>query len=145
MNPNELSACLKLLSYLCSRSNAGDAAYLAAARSSHTLLVPTASGLLMPATRVVHVGGSGGGVGAARLLGRADPQHLLLAHPQISDHICRYVCTTSVAKQQCPIVELCERCMLGNECYADIRMIVSANAPSVMLWRAKSTLLPATC
>jgi hypothetical protein len=95
MNPNELSACLKLLAYLCSRSNAGDAAYLAAARRSHTMLVPTASGLLMPATRVVHVGGSGGGVAAARLLGRADPQHLVLAHPQISDHICRYVCKAS--------------------------------------------------
>jgi hypothetical protein len=90
MNPNELAACLKLLAYLCSRPNAGDAAYLAAARRSHSLLVPTAAGLLMPATRVVHVGGSGGGVAAARLLGRADPQHLVLAHPQISDHICRY-------------------------------------------------------
>jgi hypothetical protein len=89
MNPNELAACLKLLAFLCSRSNAGDASYLASARRSNALLVPTAAGLLVPATRVVHVGGSGGGVAAARLLGRADPQHLVLAHPQISDHICR--------------------------------------------------------
>jgi hypothetical protein len=89
MNPNELSACLKLLAYLCSRSNAGEASYLAAARRSNALLVPSAAGLLLPASRVVHVGGSSGGVAAARLLGRADPQHLVLGHPQISDHICR--------------------------------------------------------
>jgi hypothetical protein len=117
MNPNELSACLKLLAYLCSRSNAGDAAYLAAARRSHTLLVPTASGLLMPATRVVHVGGSGGGVAAARLLGRADPQHLLLAHPQISDHICRWVCMPAVEVQQYTASYVCWQCMVVDECW----------------------------
>lgn len=60
-------------------------------RSGTALLVPTAGGLLMPASRVVAVGNAGGGLSAARLLGRADPQHLILAHPQLSDHICRCV------------------------------------------------------
>jgi hypothetical protein len=44
----------------------------------------------MPAGRVVHLGGSSAAA-AARLLGRGDPQHLLLAHPQVSDHVCRWL------------------------------------------------------
>lgn len=35
---------------------------------------------------------AGGGGAAARLLGRADPQHLVLAHPQLSEHVCRCAC-----------------------------------------------------
>lgn len=79
-----------LLSFLSSRSSSpADAAFLADARRSGKLLVPTAGGLLLPAGRLVHMGGSGGSMAVARLLGRTDPQQLVLAHPQLSEHVCR--------------------------------------------------------
>jgi hypothetical protein len=70
-------------------------------RSGTQLLVPTAGGLLLPASRVVHVGTAGGGPAAAtaaRLLGRADPQQLVLAHPQLTDHICRWLGVRSLSE-----------------------------------------------
>lgn len=79
-----------LLSYLCSRAvSSADASFLSSARRSNKLLVPTAGVQLMPAARVVHMGGAGGSMTAARLLGRTDPQHLVLAHPQLPEHVCR--------------------------------------------------------
>eukprot|EP00879_Flechtneria_rotunda_P005855 GHRR01006161.1.p1 GENE.GHRR01006161.1~~GHRR01006161.1.p1 ORF type:complete len:2934 (+),score=1214.27 GHRR01006161.1:179-8980(+) len=92
LNPNELAAILRLLAFLCSRSHAADASYLAAARrSAAALLVPSAGAVLMPASKVVHVGNLGVGAAAARLLGRADPQQLVLAHPQLPDQVCRWL------------------------------------------------------
>jgi hypothetical protein len=81
-----------VLSYLSSRAgSSSDAAFLTSARRSDKLLVPTAGALLMPASRVVHMGGAGGSMTAARLLGRTDPQQLVLAHPQLPEHVCRWV------------------------------------------------------
>lgn len=80
-----------VLSYLSSRAvSSADASFLATARRSDKLVVPTAGALLMPASRVVHMGSAGGSMTAARLLGRTDPQHLLLAHPQLPEHVCRW-------------------------------------------------------
>jgi hypothetical protein len=79
-----------VLAYLSSRAvSSADASFLASARRSDKLLVPTAGALLMPASRVVYMGGAGGSMTAARLLGRSDPQQLLLAHPQLPEHVCR--------------------------------------------------------
>lgn len=95
LNPNELQATLHLLGYLCSRTTGPDMVYLKTIRQAAgstragstggRLLVPTADGRLVPAARAVHVTGGTG----ARLLGRTDPVHLTLVHPQLAEHVCR--------------------------------------------------------
>lgn len=81
-----------VLSYLSSRAvSSSDASFLASARRSNKLLVPTAGSQLLPASVVVHMGGAGGSMTAARLLGRTDPKQLVLAHPQLPEHVCRSV------------------------------------------------------
>jgi sacsin len=104
LNPNELAAALRVLSFLATASDASDRSYLAAARKASAgapaaapvqgaaparpLLAPAASGALAPAARLV---AAEGGLAGARLLGRVDPSAVALAHPALPRHVARWL------------------------------------------------------